>query len=86
MAKKPDLTEALRYASGRSAVTIPAAQPKPPATRPDRQGTKTIAGHFDPRVSKQLKQLALDRDSTVQDLLQEALADLFEKHGLPSIR
>jgi ribonuclease PH len=84
MAKKPDLTEALRQASGRPAVSGPAAAPKPaPAMRPDRQGTKTIAGHFDPSAARQLKQLALDRDATVQELIREALNDLFAKHGLP---
>jgi hypothetical protein len=40
-----------------------------------------IAGHFDPAVGKQLRQLALDNDTTVQALLEEALNDLFLKHG-----
>jgi hypothetical protein len=46
-----------------------------------RLGKKMIAGHFDPSVSKQLKQLALERDSTVQALLAEAINDLFVKYG-----
>lgn len=29
-----------------------------------------IAGHFDPAVGKQLRQLALDNDTTVQALFQ----------------
>ncbi|MBD2336139.1 hypothetical protein H6G64_03920 [Calothrix sp. FACHB-156] len=40
-----------------------------------------IAGHFDPAVSKQLKQLALEQDTTVQGLFAEAVNDLFEKYG-----
>ncbi|MBD2341967.1 hypothetical protein H6G64_34105 [Calothrix sp. FACHB-156] len=44
-----------------------------------------IAGHFDPAVSKQLKQLALEQDTTVQALLAEALNDLFEKYGKKAI-
>ncbi|MHC5748578.1 MAG: ribbon-helix-helix domain-containing protein [Nostoc sp.] len=40
-----------------------------------------ITGHFDPAVSKQLKQLALSQDTTVQALLSEALNDLFSKYG-----
>ena len=44
------------------------------------KGKKIIAGYFDPAVARQLKQLALDKDTTVQSLLIEALNDLFEKH------
>jgi hypothetical protein len=48
---------------------------------PSRIGKKTIAAHFDPAVSKQLKQIGLEQDRTTQDLLQEALSDLFAKYG-----
>jgi hypothetical protein len=48
-----------------------------------REGKKAIAGHFDPVVGWQLKKLALDRNTTVQKLLEEALGDLFEKNHLP---
>jgi len=44
---------------------------------PSRQGKKAISAFFDPNVSKQLKRLALDEDSTVQKLMAEALNDLF---------
>jgi hypothetical protein len=47
-----------------------------------RRGKKTIAGHFDPAVAWQLRKLALDRGTTVQKLLEEALADLFDKYHL----
>ncbi len=50
-----------------------------------RQGKKTIAGHFDPAVSRQLKEIALAEDSSVQALLREALNDLFTKRGKPQI-
>jgi hypothetical protein len=52
---------------------------------PSRQGKKAIAGHFEPAVSKQLKQLALSQDKTVQTLLAEALNDLFDKYGFKPI-
>ncbi len=52
---------------------------------PSRQGKKTIAGHFDPAVSRQLRALGLEHDRTVQDLLSEALNTLFEKYGTPPI-
>jgi antitoxin-like ribbon-helix-helix protein len=52
---------------------------------PSRTGKKALIGYFDPSVSKQLKQIALDRDGTIQDLLTEALNDLFQKLKKPTI-
>ena len=52
---------------------------------PSRQGKKTIAGHFDPAVSRQLREIALAEDSSVQELLREALNDLFIKRSRPPI-
>ena len=56
------------------------------AHTPTRTGKKMIGGHFDPTVHRQLKQLALDRDCSIQDLLGEALDRLFAASGLPPIR
>lgn len=53
--------------------------------RPSRDGTKAITAHADPAVSKQLRQLALDEDTSAQDLVFEALNMLFEKYELPQI-
>ena len=52
---------------------------------PSRKGKKVIAGYFDPAVSKQLKQLALEHDTTVQALLAEALDLLFVERGVMPI-
>ncbi|MGH9623461.1 MAG: ribbon-helix-helix domain-containing protein [Bryobacteraceae bacterium] len=52
---------------------------------PSRIGKKALIGYFDPGVSKQLKQMALDMDRTVQDLLAEALNDFFQKHKKATI-
>ena len=71
----PLLRGASRASSKRSKPELP----------PSRQGKKAIAGHFDPAVSKQLKQLALEEDTTVQALLAEALNDLFEKYDKKAI-
>jgi hypothetical protein len=83
--KKPSLSAALREAASRTA-TEPASAETPPSSaashkRPSRHGLKVISGHFDPAVSKQLRLLALERDSNVQALLAEAINDLFAKHG-----
>lgn len=52
---------------------------------PSRIGKKALIGYFDPAVSKQLKQMALDNDRTIQDLLAEALNDFFQKYKKPTI-
>jgi hypothetical protein len=84
--KKPSLAAALQAASKKQDQVIPVVETgsttggavRVPASR---VGKKVVAGHFDPAVTKQLKQIALDSDSTVQSLLAEALNDLFEKYG-----
>ncbi|MEG3162946.1 ribbon-helix-helix domain-containing protein [Sphingomonas sp. LB2R24] len=58
-------------------VTAPSAKP----TSSGRQGTKLIGGHFAPEVSTQLRILAAEEGTTVQNLLAEALDDLFVKKG-----
>jgi hypothetical protein len=52
---------------------------------PSRVGKKPVTGFFDPEVSRQIKKVALDKDKTMQELLQEALNDLFRKYDLPPI-
>lgn len=52
---------------------------------PSRRGKKVISGYFDPAASKQLRMMALEQDSTVQALLEEALNDLFKKHEKSAI-
>jgi len=83
MKKKASLSQALREVSGRSAA--PSAKPeagvRQEVNAPSRAGKKAIAGFFDPAVSRQLKEIGLDKDKSVQALLTEALNDLFEKHG-----
>ena len=88
MKKKASLSSALLAASGRAAAPSPpshAVSPAPrlvsPSVSHSREGKKAIAGFFDPAVSRQLKQIGLEKDMNVQDLLREALNDLFEKYG-----
>jgi hypothetical protein len=40
-----------------------------------------VAGHFEPKVAKQLKLLAAEEETTIQALLEEALDLLFIKKG-----
>jgi len=93
MSKRANLAAALQSAT-RGAEAAPTA-PSINATSatvtsigsrvPSRVGKKTVAAHFDPAVSKQLKHLGLERDSSTQDLLREAINDLFTKYGKPPI-
>jgi len=92
MTKRPDLRQALKP---RSEAPAPKASPvqyndlPPPASsphfRPSREGKANVTGYFPPAVKKQLRILAADRETTIQDLLAEALNDLFAKHGKPEI-
>lgn len=46
-----------------------------------RAGKKKVTVALDPPTHKQLKSLAVEREQTTEALLQEAIADLFRKHG-----
>ncbi len=88
MNKKSNLAAALNNASGKPAIKQSTNDITPlplkvntQGTAPCRQGKKAITGFFDPAVSRQLKQLALNEDKTVQILIAEALNDLFVKHN-----
>jgi hypothetical protein len=59
--------------------------PKSPARPKSRVGKKVISGFFEKEVSRQLSKLAIDQDRTNEDLLREAINDLFAKYHLPSI-
>ncbi len=59
-----------------------AAQAKQP---PSRNGKRQVAAYFPVPVQKQLKLLMVEHDTTVQNLLAEALNDLFAKYGKPEI-
>ena len=87
MSKRPSLAAAMQEANGKTLPEVkeaPSVDTQPssaaPGVPPSRQGKKAITGHFDPAVSRQLRQLALDNGTTVQALLGEALNDLFVKH------
>jgi hypothetical protein len=49
---------------------------------PSRAGKRVLSVYLDPLAWKQLRQLALDTDTTTQALGEEAVNLLFAKHGL----
>ena len=86
MPKRPNLTEAMQVANGQiNQALTSVTESLPPKGPASRTGQKLIAGHFDPAVSKQLRQIALDENTTVQELLREAINDLFMKKGKANI-
>ena len=100
MSNRPSLAEALKPhdRAAASAVVVESRHnriketPVPPSRAaktpvpPSRAGKKALIGYFDPDVSKQLKQMMLDHDrNSVQELLREAINDLFQKYSKPPI-
>ena len=88
MSNKPSLAEALKPhdRSPAAAVGEPPQRKIKTMQAPSRAGKKALIGYFAPEVSKQLKQIVLDRDrASVQELLREALNDLFQKYKKPTI-
>lgn len=98
MSKKPSLAESMRQAvQGREPAASPAAlppaapmpvrvesAPKPAAAfhAATRAGKKKVTTPLSPEDHKRLRRLALDRDATSEELLTEAIQDLFAKYGL----
>ena len=76
----PDATRIKPKARAAKAQRVITA-PKRPARGPGRADTKLIGGHFAPEVSVQLRMIAAEESTTVQNLLAEALDDLFVKKG-----
>lgn len=74
---------------GEFAVTKPDARkvmPAVPATpHGDGPELKRMVVRVPVEASRQLKQLKVDTDTSLQDLMSEGLNLLFEKHGLPKI-
>jgi hypothetical protein len=62
----------------------PARKP-PTAQQPGRAGKKPLIGYYSPECIRQFKQIVLDRSTTQQDLMAEALNDLFQKYGKPTL-
>lgn len=94
MAKRQSIAGAIRAATHGSLPVAPANDRPPtddrePAPRPfkarTREGKKMIAAPVDPAARQQLKVLAAELDRKAEDLMREALRDLFTKYGKPPI-
>jgi hypothetical protein len=54
-------------------------------TKTGRDGRQFIAAHVTPEAAKQFKLLVVQQDKTTQDMLIEAINDIFAKYGLSRI-
>ena len=77
--------------SNQFAAALKSRAPAPEPPTPDRSSSpakgsvkrKHVGGYFAPAVAKQLRLLASEEETTLQELLREALTLLFAKRGLP---
>ena len=91
--KKTSLTDALSDPVPETAPPLPPARKQGPisAARPGREEKTNITGYFDRPVKWELQELATERSRnlgrkvTTQELLAEALNDLFKKYGKPEL-
>jgi hypothetical protein len=82
MTRRPSLAESMK------SVQNAAPAPTPPRAAPEgkpyfaatREGLKRITVAVDPEEHKKLKHLAVDVGRSIEELMREALADLFAKH------
>lgn len=97
MSKRPNLADVANAAGSTRRQPIPpqpaavheaslseGRAPTPPKAK-SRSGTKQVAAHFPEEVAWQLRELAVEQRATVQELLGEALNDLFQKYGRPEL-
>lgn len=93
MPVKPDLRQAIIKAHPSTRHPEPLeASPQPEVAtqtngyfRPSRVGKGNVTGYYPPAVKKQLRFMAAEQDTNIQDLVAEALNDLFAKYGKPEI-
>jgi hypothetical protein len=76
--KRPSLIDAVNQTNEEKPADLARVEEAGPNGRKDK---RIVSGHFDLAVSKQLKQIAAEEDTTIQDLLREALNDFFTKRG-----
>jgi hypothetical protein len=82
--KKPSL-----FATAMPAAAVPATPESEPVTAskrpPSREGKRVLSIYLKPEAWKQLRMLAVNLETSTQDLGEEALNLLFEAHRLNRI-
>ena len=91
MASKPDLRQAISNLGIHRQPDMAREGPSPssrtisPHFRPSREGKATVSGYYPREVRKQLRSMAAEQETTIEDLLAEALNDLFAKYKKPEL-
>jgi len=90
MSNKPNLANLLAETGGSARHREPIQQPAKPANTAaselkGRAATRPITVHFPKQVRDQLKIIAMQKDTTLHNLVAEAYNDLFAKYGKPEI-
>ena len=93
MSKPADLRNVMLEQSRGAPVEVPAkaeaatseSDPTLSPSARSRLGKSNVTGYYPTAVKKQLRMLAAERETTLQNLLGEAINDLFAKHGRPEI-
>jgi hypothetical protein len=85
MPKRPSLFTPKNVVSKSQSLPAPTVEtsPKPETAKPpSRVGKRVLSVYLDPLAWKQLRQLALDAETSTQALGEEAVNLLFAKHGI----
>lgn len=88
MKKKSTLADALLHQSDHVGQQEKAASKQSASqsyVAPVRRGKKAVTGWFEPDVVRQLKLLGIEQNMTIQDMMKEALNDLFSKYNKAQI-
>lgn len=85
--KKHNLAAAMKPLDRTATMSPPVEAARKPRDfrQPSREGKRPLIAYFSPECIRQFKQIALDHDTTQQALLAEALNDLFQKYGKPTL-
>jgi hypothetical protein len=91
MSKRPSLAETMRHAVQNPETTAVAPPPRRSRTArgaaagrfhaATREGKKKVTGNLAPSTHKLLKTLAVQKDTTTEALLAEAIEDLLAKYN-----
>jgi len=82
---KPKVDLIASIAAGAKTPPDPAPSRTRKAQSASRDGKSFIGGYFTPDVARQMRILAAEQDTTIQNLTAEALNHLFAAYGKPQI-
>ena len=68
-----------------TSVAAPPALVERPTLAPSRRGKQNVSAYIERAAAKQLRLLAVELETSTQALVEEALNDLFRKHGKSAI-